>query len=276
MHKKNPVITYYFNNLKNAKDSYSGFVYESASSLTHCHKDFYEIILITKGEWIHRTNQENIVLPLGTLLFLKPGTIHSFFSESPQYVHLVFGIEKAYFENYVSRIFPNFDLDSVADFITKPIHAEKRRYLEHLAKMVHENPISRQVIADEALYACIADFMYVSKIPNKNIYVTDIIQQLNDYTYLNMSVKDICKRYPLSQPILLKLFRKTTGMTIVQYKTQRKLDYACTLLKYSNVSISDIAQHLQYDSLSYFVRLFKKTYGVTPTEYRRQHTSSPE
>lgn len=276
MHKKTSVITYHFRDLKNVSDDYSGFNFESAASLTHHHKDFYEIILITKGEWQHTIRNSTTVLPVGTLLFFKPGTTHSLFSSSPQNMHMVFGIEQHYFDEYTKRVFSDFELDSFTDYIAKPIHAEKRKYLEHLAKMIHENPVSSHVMADELLHACISDFMYLNKKANQNIYVADIIQQLNNYTYLNISVKEICDHYPLSQSILLRLFKKTTGMTIVQYKAQKKLEYACLLLKHSHSSISNIALHLQYDSLSYFVRLFKTTYGMTPTEYRKKHLNGAD
>ncbi len=273
MHKKRNIINYFFNSLKNANDNYSGFNFESATSLTHCHMDFYEFILITDGEWIHNINNTNTILPMGTLLFYKPRTIHSIISKSSQSRHMVFGVEENYFNEYVKRVFPDFDLNSIDGYLSKPIHIEKRNYLEFLAKSISDNSVSRHILTDEALYSCLSDFMYLTKTTDKNIYVADIIQQLNNYTYLNYSVKDICNLYPLSQPILLNLFKATTGITIVQYKMQKKLEYACELLKYSTTSISNIALHLQYDSLSYFTRLFKKSFGMSPTEYRKKYST---
>jgi len=271
MYKKKSAITYHFRDLKSVTENYSGFSFESANSLLHYHKDFYELILITSGEWQHTINNITTVLPIGTLLFLKPCVTHIISSESSQNTHLVFDIEQRYFEKYINHIFPNFNLDSFSDYIAKPIPAEKRKYIEYLAKAIHENPNSAHIVADEVLHACISDFMYLNNKPNRNTYVTDIIQKLNNHTYLNTSVKDICANYPLAQPILLRHFKRATGMTIVQYKTQQKLKYACHLLEHSNINISNISLHLQYDSLSYFVRSFKQAYGMTPSEYRKTH-----
>lgn len=118
--------------------------------------------------------------------------------------------------------------------------------------------------------------MYSSSAPGRNAYVSDIIKKLNSHVYLNDSITDICSHYPISRQILLRQFKDATGMTIVQYKAHQKLDYACHLLKDSNISVSSISNHLQYDSLSYFVRLFKKTYDMTPSEYRKAHSKLPE
>lgn len=274
MHKKNPVITYQFQDLKSISNAYSGFSFENASSIMHHHQDFYELILITSGEWQHTIGNITTVLPLGTLLLFKPGVTHSIFSASSQHTHLVFGVEQNYFEEYVKRIFPSFELDNFSDYITKTIHAEKRKYIEHLARTIHENPDSTHIIADEVLYSCISDFIYLNSKSTRNTYVNDIIQKLNNNIYMNVSVKNICANYPLAQPILLRNFKRATGMTIVQYKKQQKLKYACHLLEHSDISISNIAIHLQYDSLSYFVRLFKQVYGMTPTEYRQSHNTS--
>lgn len=271
MYKKKSAVTYHFRDLKNITDDYGGFSFESANSLLHYHEDFYELTLITSGEWQHTINNITTVLPIGTLLLFKPGVTHIIFSESSQNNHLVFGVEQRYFEEYISRIFPDFKLDTFSDYIAKPIRAEKRKYIECLAKAIHENPNSAHTMADEVLYACVSDFMYLNSKPNRNAYVADIIQKLNNHTYLNISVKDICANYPLAQPILLRSFKHATGMTIVQYKAQQKLEYACHLLKYSDTTVSNISFHLQYSSLSYFVRLFKEVYGITPSEYRKKY-----
>ena len=273
MHKKTPVITYQFRDLKSITRNYCGFSFESASSILHHHKDFYELALITTGEWKHTIDNITTVLPIGTLLLFKPGVTHFIFSESSQNTHLVFGVEQNYFEEFIKRVFPDFELDTFSDYIAKPIHSEKRKYIVHLAKTIHENPNSAHTMADEILHACISDFIYSNNKANRNTYVTDIIQKLNNHTYLNVSVKNICANYPLAQPVLLRYFKRATGMTIVQYKAQQKLNYACHLLKYSDINISNIALHLQYDSLSYFVRLFKEVHGMTPSEYRKAHNN---
>jgi AraC-like DNA-binding protein len=51
-----------------------------------------------------------------------------------------------------------------------------------------------------------------------------------------------------------------------------KLTRACELLTESPMmAVSEIARDLGYDSASYFSRVFRKRYGVTPAVYRKQH-----
>lgn len=274
MSKKKTCITYHFQELENIADNYSGFSFESLSSLLHHHKDFYEVILVTKGEWHHTIDDVTTTLPIGSLLLFKPDITHVIFSESSYNTHLTFGVQEDYFEKFIKSSFPDFQLEDMPSCLTSYVSVEKRNYIEHLAKMIQKSPTSAHVIANEILFSCISDFMYSSTLPGRNAYVTDIIQKLNSHIYFNDSISDICKHYPIARPILLTMFKDATGMTIVQYKAQQKLEYACHLLQHTNISVSSISSHLQYDSLSYFVRLFKKTYGMTPSEYRKNYSQA--
>lgn len=271
--QKSSLLTYHFKELRHVTDNYSEFTFTHVSSLLHHHKDFYELILVTKGEWQHTIGNTTSILPTGSLLLFKPGCTHVIFSKSTDNMHLVFNVQQDYFEEFVMRSFPSFNLEQLPDCLTKPISVEKRKYIEYLAKTIHEPSGSPQIMADEILFSCISDFIYTNQGLNQNTYILDIIQKLNTYIYLNDSITDICSHYPIARSTLLHQFKEATGMTVVQYKAQQKLNYACHLLKHSTTSISELASQLQYDSLSYFVRLFKKTYGMTPTEYRKSYSN---
>ena len=53
------------------------------------------------------------------------------------------------------------------------------------------------------------------------------------------------------------------------------MDLAASMLKDTNKKVIDIAYELHYDSLNYFLRAFKKEFGVTPTEYRKIYRLKP-
>ena len=88
---------------------------------------------------------------------------------------------------------------------------------------------------------------------------------------MNTSIKDICSYYPYSQTMLLRQFKKLTGMTMVEYKAEQKLKYACQLLTNSEAKVIQIATLLEYNSLSHFLCSFKDKYGMTPSEYRKKY-----
>ncbi|MGI6334113.1 MAG: response regulator transcription factor [Saccharofermentanales bacterium] len=68
---------------------------------------------------------------------------------------------------------------------------------------------------------------------------------------------------------LNRLFKKDTGMSITKYLTEIRLQNACKLLTDTSLSVSLIAMSSGFRHLSYFSSIFKRTFGMTPVEYRR-------
>ena len=73
----------------------------------------------------------------------------------------------------------------------------------------------------------------------------------------------------LSKDHFIRLFKKELGNTPLQYINQKKIEKAQLLLITEELAVKEIAFQLAFDDYSYFNRLFKKTTGVTPQEYRR-------
>ena len=60
------------------------------------------------------------------------------------------------------------------------------------------------------------------------------------------------------------------GETINHLITQKRLQQAKILLKNSDKSISEIAEAVGFNDYNYFSRIFKKYYGISPRDYRKQ------
>lgn len=76
----------------------------------------------------------------------------------------------------------------------------------------------------------------------------------------------------LSSSRLRHLFKQETGTTPAQYLKTIRLHIAAKLLRTTFMSIKEIAMSVGLNTASYFVREFRKCYGMTPTEFRRYQT----
>ena len=72
---------------------------------------------------------------------------------------------------------------------------------------------------------------------------------------------------------MCRIFKEYTGFTITEYVNTLRIKKATQILETSNLSISDVAAELGFESASYFKRIFKKIMNVTPLKYRKTHQS---
>ena len=68
-----------------------------------------------------------------------------------------------------------------------------------------------------------------------------------------------------------KIFKTVTDTSFQAYVTNLRIKYAKQLLVDSDLSVSEIATHSGFNTLSNFLRTFKTVCGTTPSEYRTQH-----
>ncbi len=67
-----------------------------------------------------------------------------------------------------------------------------------------------------------------------------------------------------------RIFKKEFGVTFSGYIQQKRLDLAKSMLEETDLPVSAISEKVGYDDYSYFTRVFRKTVGMTPVEYRNK------
>lgn len=98
-----------------------------------------------------------------------------------------------------------------------------------------------------------------------------IIAYISCHPAAPVDLSALCGLVELSPSYLRKLFVRTTGLPPIQFIHQWKMEQAKTSLLQSGESVHRIALRFGYEDSNYFSRLFKKTAGMSPSEYRRQH-----
>lgn len=82
------------------------------------------------------------------------------------------------------------------------------------------------------------------------------------------------KRTELSQALgysadyINRIIKKLTGHTLVEYNQKIVLQIATDYLKTTNININEICEKLGYTNRSFFNKIFKDQYGVSPSKYR--------
>ena len=101
----------------------------------------------------------------------------------------------------------------------------------------------------------------------------DIEKNARDWAY---SVETYIRKLPLNYDYVRKLFKKETGITPHEYLTAVRMELAGKILlsgvsnRYSAFTVGQIAEACGYAEPLYFSRVFKKYFGVSPTEYAKR------
>jgi two-component system, response regulator YesN len=98
------------------------------------------------------------------------------------------------------------------------------------------------------------------------------IAKVQKYIQLNIHRKitlgEVANYLHLNPSYFSRLFKKETGEGFIDYVTRIKMEHAKELLKYTTKTVDQISIDLGFESKSYFLKTFKKFFGVPPISYR--------
>ncbi len=116
-------------------------------------------------------------------------------------------------------------------------------------------------------------FKIGEKRSGKQELLTRKIEALIDERYAdhNLGLNLIADEFGMSSSHLSRVYRQQTLTTIVDVINQVRMKHAQRLLQETDFPVTEIAERTGYTNSSYFHRMFKKMFGVTPAEYRKSN-----
>ncbi len=104
----------------------------------------------------------------------------------------------------------------------------------------------------------------------EKLNVIEIIDYINDNFLEKITIDELSFIFKTNRSTLCKEFKCLTGTTITEYINSKKLDLAKRKITKTSKTFTEISQDLNFESIHYFTRFFKKMTGLSPKEYRKQ------
>lgn len=95
-----------------------------------------------------------------------------------------------------------------------------------------------------------------------------VLSYINANIHKAITIDQLADVACITKPYLIRLFRSNFGTPPLQYINKKKIERAQLMLITEDLPSKEIAYKLGFNDASYFIRLFKKTTGQTPQEYR--------
>lgn len=131
-----------------------------------------------------------------------------------------------------------------------------------------KDPYYLNILVNKALIEVVR-LLSAEKSPT-DTYVEQTKNYINYHFFSIENIDEIASYVALNKVYLQKIFREKTGLTIWNYLTKYRMEKAVYFLLYSDTPISDIDELVGINSRQNFYLLFKKQYGMSPSEYRKR------
>lgn len=120
---------------------------------------------------------------------------------------------------------------------------------------------------------CLIDFTTRIKNNKFGMKYSQVINRCCGYILLHynkpLKLTDVASEVQLHPDYLSRLFKKETGISVIEYIRKVKIEEAKLLIKHSNTQLTNVAFQLGYSNQSIFIKDFKRVTGLLPSEYRK-------
>lgn len=253
---------------------------------SHRH-NFIEVLYVCEGSLTNIIGGKQVVIEAGELLFLNQFTRHEILPAGKNDIAINFMILPEFFDVAYTMAGSN---NVLADFLVNVLrqNEEKGEYLHFrvaevlqiqnlLENMIYslvtgrgdQNRINQTTMGLIFLY--LLDSVQYAEMRVPNQYENMISMTTLDYieqNYKTATLTELCVRLHLPMHVLSKMIKKNTGFNFKELLQRKRMNKAIELMCETELSISDIIAAVGYENGSYFHRVFREKYHVTPRAFR--------
>ncbi|WIV12347.1 helix-turn-helix domain-containing protein [Proteiniborus sp. MB09-C3] len=249
----------------------------------HWHNEI-EILLVLQGSVNIRVGNDRFLLSENDLILINRNEIHNTSKTEEDNIILALQINPEYYSSHYPQI--GKMVFQCKSFLHGDDKQERFDIIRHyLAQIVWELSKKRegyQLTIGSIIYllaAHLVDNFDYTLIESEKIAsmskdidrIQGIINYINENLERKVSLKELSDNQNLSVYYLSHFIKKNMGMTFQEYLNNIRLDKAVNLLSMPDKTITEISYESGFSSTKSFNKLFKNTYGCTPTDYRKKY-----
>ncbi len=261
---------------------------------SHRH-NYIEVLYVCQGQLTNIIGGKEVVIHAGELLFLNQYTRHEILPAGEEDIAINFMILPKFFDVAYTMAGIN---NVLADFLVNVLRQDEERG-EYLHFKVSE-VLQIQNLLENMIYSLVTGrgnqnrinqttmgliFLYLldsvqcveMRLPNQ--YENMISMTTLDYIeqkYRTATLTELCEMLHLPMHVLSKMIKKTTGFNFKELLQRKRLSKAVELMCDTDLPISDVIAAVGYENNSYFHRVFKERYHVTPRAFRLENKKSDQ
>ncbi|MEM1338198.1 MAG: AraC family transcriptional regulator [Bacteroidota bacterium] len=243
---------------------YAGFIaskttyIDTYNTAFHYHENPHLSFIIGGGNYEHRTSGKSLK-NIGDILFYRSGELHKTIPASETTQNLNLEIDISFLlENFLTEI-----------ELKKAVENSLNSRLFMLK--VHSELQLNDTVTETAIQALLLDFVKRNKADNhKTIrWVVELNNLLNDEWNTNHSLSELSQHLGIHPVTISKNFNKHFGCTYGIYRRKLRVNQSLSLIKNTDLSLTEIAFLCGFSDQSHFTRVFRSFTGLRPKYFKK-------
>lgn len=260
----------------------------------HTH-NYVELIYMCSGSTKHIINGNEIVLEKGELLFLNQNAIQEIMPAGADDIAVNLIILPSFFDYALTMLGDEDNL--IREFIIDCLKSKDndvsylhfkvadvlpiQNLMENLIWTIHNKQNNKRSINQATMGVLLLQLMNYTEFVDvgKDNSGQELVMSVYKYVeenYRDGSFTDLAEQLHYDLHWLSKTIKQLTGKNYTELLQDKRMRQAAYLLRTSKLTVADIATAVGYENISYFHRLFQKTYGTSPRNYRLDYSTESE
>lgn len=249
------------------------------------HKGDYELILCLKGPIYLQIDDQKITVSPNEIVLIPPFTPMTGYQDSDTpvdfyWLHFFSQHKETTFEADENAMFSEIKTNKNSKHrLSLPLHFKLPDYesatiLIHQILSIHNELSSieeRDYLVSALLIQLYKSYFNHFDVQSDRAKINDMKEWIRANMSSTLTVAEIADNMHLNVDYLTRLFKKCTGMTTLQYLNHIKIEVATLLLIRTEMSVKQIAAASYFNDSKVFMRRFKKSTGLSPSEYRKSY-----
>ena len=252
----------------------------------HWHNEM-EIVYVEEGEFEECIDFEHYHVRKGDIVLINPYVLHSFRqyeNERSVFKTIMFDFSMLTGNTADASSIKYFNPFLEGNYLSPKIISPDNSHYYELKECVleiistyskHENFFELKIKSElyrlffvlfKHFFECRSGDTVIKDSTTRNIKI--ILDYISENYAKPITIDELAEKVDLSKHYFMRFFKKYMGTTCIEYINDYRLNIAANLLVTTRMQITEVAVSIGITNLSYFNRIFRKKYNMTPKEYR--------
>ncbi|MDR1948174.1 MAG: response regulator [Spirochaetaceae bacterium] len=166
----------------------------------------------------------------------------------------------------------------VMDYLLKPVSGDQmKETLEHIISVINrEKEIKRRLAKLQGSDQKDTSLLKTGNPENHSPMVTYVLRLINERISLDLSVDTLAGLIRVTPGYLSTTFKRETGMRLIEYITNARIEKAKNLLEKPGLRIHEVSLMVGFQDSKYFAHVFKKKTGTLPSDFRNKNVNEEQ